>query len=407
MSLASESLEVTRIASADAQVVLDRLAGSGRLELGSVFLLSVEAIKERSGDRWPRKRDDVWGYLNRKLSEHLSYQDIHQRISETDFLVAMTTEEGVAAQAVGMKVLEEVLVFFLGSAERIDIRIRSVSSIEGNELSCVELDPEKIANAREQLADTYRRQVPPEQERQKNPISFVSANGQRLRVDFALEQVVSLRHGVTAVLRVEPRVTLSVTGEVIPARKFGRLADEDLAAVDRATLEFGSLFVPQNARTSPPVILPVSFRTMGSRKGRHMLSVIPDVTPERVRAGVLVELVDIGRGTPTGRLVEVVGLTNRLVRGVLGRLQPAKDALEPLHGARLNGLTLDVGDYPLADEQMEALFRAMAHQMRGKAPALIAQGLRSAALTSVADAAGFTHASLRGAPATADVRNVA
>ena len=95
------------------------------------FIISVEAIRERSGDRWDRKRDDVWGYLGRKLNEYLSYQDIHQRLNETDVLVAMTTEDGVAAQAVGMKVLEDVLEFFLGAAERKDIRIRAVSRIDG------------------------------------------------------------------------------------------------------------------------------------------------------------------------------------------------------------------------------------------------------------------------------------
>jgi hypothetical protein len=92
-------MTVTRISAARRRGVLERLAGSDRLERGAVYVISVEAIRDRSGDRWPKKRDDVWGYLGRKLNEYLSYQDVHQRMNETDVLVAMTTEDGVAAQA--------------------------------------------------------------------------------------------------------------------------------------------------------------------------------------------------------------------------------------------------------------------------------------------------------------------
>lgn len=401
-------MTVSKITAADAATVLERLAGSDRVERGAVYVISVEAIRERSGERWPKKRDDVWGYLGRKLNEYLSYQDIHHRISETDVLVAMTTEDGVAAQAVGMKVLEDVLEFFLGSVERMDIRIRSVSRIEGDELTVADLDPAVIAKAREtESSAPFRRQVSTERERERNPISFVAANGQRLRVDFALEHVISLSHKVTAVLRVEPMVSFSATGEIIPTRRFARLSDADVLAIDRATLAFGALFMPVDARSQPPVILPASFRTMGGRKGRQELVSIEGVTPERVRQGMMLEFIDIDRGTPAGRMVEVVSLVGSLTRGVLARLQPTRDALEPIQGARFNGLSIDFSDVTLPRPKLEAFMRLMAHQMRGKAPALIAQGLSDFRHMDMADDAGFTHAGVRSPPLTNLGREVA
>jgi hypothetical protein len=408
---------ITRISALDASSVLERLAGSDRMERGAVFIVSVEAIKDRSGERWEKKRDDVWGYLGRKLNEYLSYQDIHQRISETDVLVAMNTEEGVAAQAVGMKVLEEVLEFFLGAAERRDIHIRAVSRIDGHYLSCTDIDPEAIVTARAtarpadaERAETvspYRSLVSAEAERERNPVSFVASNGQRLQIDFALEHVVSLRHGVTAVLRVEPTVIFHATGETVPARKFMKLSDEDLLAIDRASLAFGGLFMPEDARTQPPVIVPASFRTMGGRKGRQLLMNVPNVSPERVRQGAMVEFVDIDRGTPNGRLVEVTSLVGGLARGVLARLQPVRDALSPVSGARFNGLTVDFADLGLPDTRLAEFLRVMAHQMRGKAPALIAQGLAGRLHFDMAEEAGFTHAAVRGAPNTVTRQAVA
>jgi hypothetical protein len=392
---------VTRITAKDAASVLERLARSDRMERGAVFVLSVEAIRERSADRWLKRRDDVWGYLGRKLNEYLSYQDIHHRIGETDVLVAMTTEDGVAAQAVGMKVLEEVLEFFLGHAEHVDIRIKAVSKIDGDELSCTDLDPKTIAAAREkETAAPYRRRVSAEAERERNPVHFTASNGQRLQVDFALEHIISLRHGVTAVLRIEPTVTFNATGEVIPARRFARLPDEDMVVIDRATLAFGGLFIPEDARTQPPVILPASFRTMGGRKGRDALTGIPGLSMERVRQGAMLEFIDIDRGTPAGRLVEVVSLVGRLSRGVLARLQPGREPLDPVQGARFTGLTVDFAEFNLPDTKLEALMRPLAHLMRGKAPALIAQGLADARHFAMADAAGFTHAGVRAEPIT-------
>lgn len=401
-------MTVSKITAADAATVLERLAGSDRLERGAVFVISVEAIRERSGERWPKKRDDVWGYLGRKLNEYLSYQDIHHRIGETDVLVAMTTEDGVAAQAVGMKVLEDVLEFFLGSVTPMDIRIRAVSKIDGDELTVADLDPAVIATAREtQATAPFRRQVSTERERERNPVSFVADNGQRLRVDFALEHVVSLSHKVTAVLRVEPMVSFSATGEIIPTRRFARLSDADVLAIDRATLAFGALFMPMDARSQPPVILPASFRTMGGRKGRQELVRIEGVTPERVRQGMMLEFIDIDRGTPAGRMVEVVSLVGSLTRGVLARLQATRDALEPVQGARFNGLTIDFADVTLPRPKLEAFMRLMAHQMRGKAPALIAQGLSDFSHMDMADDAGFTHAGVRSSPLTNLGREVA
>ena len=66
---ASHGMTISKITAFDAGAVLERLAGSDRLERGAVFIVSVEAIRDRSGDRWARKRDDVWGYLDRKLNE--------------------------------------------------------------------------------------------------------------------------------------------------------------------------------------------------------------------------------------------------------------------------------------------------------------------------------------------------
>ena len=78
-----------------------------------------------------------------------------------------------------------------------------------------------------------------------------------------------------------------------------------------------------------------------------------------------------------------------------------------MQGARFNGLTLDFADLGLPDSRLAPFMRAMAHQIRGKAPALIAQGLGERLHFEMADDAGFTHAGIRGVPNTVTLRGAA
>lgn len=395
-----EGATIDRIATATAAAALDRLAGSDLVERGCVTIISVEAIQERAGDRWPRKRDDVWAYVGRKLDEHLSHQDIRQRLNETDFLIGMTQEEGVAAQAVSLKILEEVLVFFLGSAEQADFRVRSVNRIDGLNVSAAELDPVRIAVARQRVADPaapspYRHGIDPEEERKRNPVSFVTAGGETMKVHFALEHVVSLQHNVTAALRVQPTVSHAATGRVIPARFFGKLTDEEAAFIDRSALDFASLFMPKDSRSQPPLIVPASFRSLGGRKGRRELVGREDITAEQLRRSLFIELFDVDRGTPPGRLAEVSALVTAVSRGVFVRLQPVKRAAAPVRDVRLRGLTFDAADLAGFDSRLARLLVAISMEAKGLSPALVVQGLPSAEYFGMAQVAGFTHASRR------------
>jgi hypothetical protein len=393
---------VDRIISADARAVLDRLAGANLVERGAVTVISVESIRARAGQRWPRKADDVRAYVERKCDEHLSFQDIRHRIGETDFLIAMTTEEGIAAQAISLKILEEVLVFFLGAAEAADILVSAVTAIEGDRITTAAVDLARLAAVRRRApGGACTTDVDPREAARRNPISFVTAAGERVRIDFAVEPVVNLGHNVASALRVQPTARFISTGALIPVRAFPKLADEDIAFIDRSTLEFAALYMPKNLRRDPPLILPASFRTMGGRKGRNALLGVNGASPEQIRQGVMIEFIDVDIGTPTARLAEVTSLVGQLCRSVIARIWPMRDALAPLRGARLQGLTFDVRELPMDDIMLGALLRQIALLSRGKAPALIAQGLPHSGWFRRMHECGFTHASAEVRPPAA------
>ena len=397
---------IDRIATASASAALERLAGSDLVERGCVTVISVEAIAERAGDRWPRRRDDVWAYVDRKLHEHLGHQDMRQRLTDTDFLIAMPHEEGVAAQAISLKILEEIIVFFLGSAELTDLRVRSVTRIDGLSVSATELDPARVAVARQRAGDgpsPYSGGLDPGEERRRNPVSFVASGGQKVSVHFALEHVVSLRHNVTAALRIQPIVRRASTGRLL-ARSMADFTDDEVAFIDGATQDFASLFLPQDARSQPPLIVPTSFRSLGGRKGRRDLVSRTAGAPGQLRRAVFVEIVDVDRGTPPGRLAEVAALVTDLTRGVMVRLPTRRDVAHIVRDVRLKGLTFDMGGLPPAEPRLARAMLTMAAQAKGLAPALIVQGLPSAEYFPIAQVGGFTHAARRAAAACAEVQ---
>lgn len=228
------------------------------------------------------------------------------------------------------------------------------------------------------------------------PWTIATTERRILAVDFAIEELVSLRHGVTAALRIRPIVRHVKSGTIIPTWAYGRLSDDDMESIDRATTEFAGRLKSAHADGQLPMVLPQSFRTVAGRRGRTTLTQAARGSAEKLKSRVIVELTEVDRGTPAGRLNEVVSLLGAVCKGVFVRLQPGREAVGPVRETKLQGLALDAGDVNGGDAEVAAAMLEIGEQARGLAPLLIAQGLTSEGFFDVAEVAGFTHVTLRG-----------
>ncbi len=379
--------------------VLHRLAGSELIARGSVNVISVQAIRAWAGDWWSQKRGDVWTYVERKLAEHLDRNDMRARISDSEFLIAMNSDQGLAAQATSVRILEDVLTHLLGSVDMSDLGISAVIGLNGGEAICRRVDAATVLAARgrrDSQRSPVRRAVEAGDEARRTPVAFTTAGGAALRVDFTLEHVISLRRNVATAIRIEPVVTHLASGRQATARAITRLPDRDIAFIDEATLKYAAVFARgAQGNNVPDLILPASFRTLGTQRGRDMLTGTPGLSLALLRGGVMIELVDVTRGTPAGRLLEVVGLLKALTRGVIARVPPEKDALRGLKEARLSGLTLDASDLAGPAERIAADIMNFGRDAKGVAPMTALQGLPAEGYFAAAETAGLTHASLR------------
>ncbi|OYW29254.1 MAG: hypothetical protein B7Z44_05430 [Caulobacter sp. 12-67-6] len=379
--------------------VLHRLAGTELIARGSVNVISVRAIRAWAGDWWAQKRGDVWTYVERKLAEHLDRNDMRARISDSEFLIAMNSDQGLAAQATSVRILEDVLTHLLGSVDASDMGISSVIGLENGEAVCRKIDAATVLAARarrDSQRSPVRRAVEAGDESRRTPVAFTTASGAALRVDFTLEHVISLRRNVATAIRIEPVVTHLGSGRQANSRAVSRLPDRDIAFIDEATLKYAALFARgAQGHNVPDLILPASFRTLATQRGRDMLTGTPGLSLALLRGGVMIELVDVTRGTPSGRLIEVVGLLKALTRGVIARVPPEKDALLGLKDARLSGLTLDASDLAGPAERIATDIMNFGRDTRGVAPMTILQGLPAEGYFAAAETAGLTHAGLR------------
>ncbi len=225
----------------------------------------------------------------------------------------------------------------------------------------------------------------------RGPFPFEDRGGRNLWLDFAVETVTSLRHETAAAARVARAVVDATTGAALTAADIGRMSDEDRLHIDQETFVFSKTIIA-TPEAPTALIIPTSFHTVASRKGRReMVSVLG----ETLKTGVILELMDVDRGTPLSRLSEVGSLATTLGRGVLVRLNPGRDMAAAVRGYRPHGVTMDAGDLGATDTDLASGMLDFGEQAKGCAPTLMVFGLPSEDFFAVASVGGITHASTR------------
>lgn len=387
---APESFAVARLQTADVAALLERLDVAELVERGAVNVISLDAIKAKLGDRWERKQADIWAHVERSIAKTLAPQDISHRLTDCDYLVAVVSDNAIAAQSLCIHILEETLVFFLGACQPSDLTLQTVHSIAGGKIDCRTIDSNFIRRRAEGVnADEPSRRITTT----PSLIAFLTATGRELKVSHAPDQLISLRQGFSAGVRSEPTVTDAASGAVLSHGGWGRLADHDLERIDHATFEMGLRVIKIIKSDRPGLILPITFQTLASGRSRAALFALAPA--DLVRQRILIEIVNIDPGTPKGRLAELVGLLRAHTTGVLARVSADKAAIEVLKDIRLAGVALDLSEERADEAALLATMAAFHNRAAAIAPSLQVLGLPNRNLFGAALKIGLTHASLR------------
>jgi hypothetical protein len=127
-----------RITSSGLRDVLEKVGPA--IASGCVNVISVEAIREGSGDRWPRRREQVATFIERAFARVSQPGDIMVPLNDAEFVTVQPSVARSAALGLSASVLTETLAFFLGAAAREDLRLFQVTSFVDGQMAVQSVD---------------------------------------------------------------------------------------------------------------------------------------------------------------------------------------------------------------------------------------------------------------------------
>jgi hypothetical protein len=195
--------------------------------------------------------------------------------------------------------------------------------------------------------------------------------------------------------RMRRRVlTLPTETPLSPAEQ-SRLTGADVERIDFATLARGLNRLQQEApgERQPSLILPVSFVTLSSTRGRATLADLFRAAQANVQRGLICEVCDI-EGVPPSALLAATSLMRPFCLFIVGRLAgtPA-GALTDLKDAGLQGVSIECPPGLDSDEAFDAFAKAIVAAARPVARSVMLYGVAGPRQAAIASQHGATHAS--------------
>jgi hypothetical protein len=339
----------TRLVTDSAASAIERFADPALLASGKVTIVSVEAVQHKFADQWPAQRDQVFDFALRVLEKGLGPRGVFERVSDTDFFVIHTDLSRLACHAACLRYLREILTHFLGDDDAAAAGIRQVTQISRGRLQTCEVDAlyaetllaqgvhdegaQRLAAFHED-SDIATRLV-------NRWTPFVATDGRRLRVSATLEPVYELKGFTRIGFRMIRRVIVIATTEELSPQAVASLSAGDILRADLATITRGidrlKTEAPDERQLS--LIVPISFTSLSSARGRAELVEPLKEASGLVKLGVVCEILDI-EGVPPSALLSAATLVKPFSLLVAGRMANASAAsLQRLRGAGLQALT--------------------------------------------------------------------
>ena len=389
---------------------------------GCVTVISVEAIRDRSGERWARKREQVADFVERTFARLSQPSDLLVSVNDVEFVAVQPGAPRFAGLGVSAKTLTETLVFFLGVAAREDVRLFQVTSFVDGALGVEPVSAALAMQAGEGL-DPGETEGPPPERGARDAAAPVltrldwsvprrwwlsSPPDQMLELAITPEPIWNIGAQVVASYLLRPSIWLCSGPDAPRALTCSDLPAQRAAEVAMNALSYAAdLLGDQGAQVALHVPLPLHALTFSASRYR-VLQVLHGL-PEPVRRLLVLEIVDVAGGFPPSRLSEVVSMVAVHCRAVLTRAPSETTDIRAWRGCGLNGVALDCAALDRADREAHARLALFAKRAAEASIACIGYGLPTRSLTLAAWAGGFTHlggVALGDVPAAKGVRRL-
>jgi hypothetical protein len=397
-----------RLLSLEAQDSVERFSDPELMAAGKVNVISVEAVQQRFGERWALRQDQVLDFTDRVLERGLRDRGVYLRVSETDFFVVHPDLSRIAGQAACLQYLREVLNHFLGESHMAAAGIMQVTSIGKGRLEAAPVDAAQAEAAleRPQSSDAdppdparsfgdVGVEAPPAAAQVNRWTPFISTDGRQLRVSATLEPVYELKGFTRIGFRMIRRVVVIATGDDLTPKQVAALSPGDLLRADMATITRGidRLGAEAGGERQLSLIVPVSFVSLSSQRGRAEVGGPLRQAGGLVKLGVICEILDID-GVPQGVLLSATSMVRPLALLVVGRVAaPSPNVIAGLSGAGLQALSFECPQ-GLGDAEFIGWATMTLGAAKKIARSVLVFGVDSTQRVGTLAALGATHASL-------------
>jgi hypothetical protein len=391
-----------RFTSAALSQVLEKVAPA--IATGCANVLSVEAIRDRSSDRWPRKREQVAVFVERAFGRLSQPGDFIVPLNDSEFLTIQPSVSRTTAVSVSANILKETLAFFLGAAAREDLRLFQVTSFTNDQLNVQPLDAGLILDDLDGLdgGDPAPCREPAGSGESLGPLSddllwvgprrtrLTSPPNIELELAITPEPTWNVGARVVASFLLRPSIWLTEGSEPQRPVTCGELSPMLAGEVGISGLTFATELIERDGvRVALHAPLPCNALTYSTSRYR-LLHALRDISPQ-VRRFLILEITELSGGLPQGRLAELVSMLSPYCRAVLARAPSEAADIRAWRGCGLNGLTLDCRDLDPADRSVQHRLGVFAQRAAEASLACVGYGLPASSLMLAAWAAGFTH----------------
>ena len=221
---------------------------------------------------------------------------------------------------------------------------------------------------------------------------FLTADGRQLRVSATLDPVFEAkgfsRIGFRLIRRVMS-VRYNGEEELTPAQ-VAQLSTAELLRVDLATIARGVDRLRADTAQQPSLIVPVSYTSLSSLKGRNELIAELKAAGGLVKLGVICEILGVD-GVPPAILLSTISLVKPFALLVVGRLADTNPkAILRLEGIGLQALSFEVPP-DLGDAEFQAWAVATLTAAKRVARSVLVYGAGTPARGGILAALGASH----------------
>jgi hypothetical protein len=224
---------------------------------------------------------------------------------------------------------------------------------------------------------------------------FVTADGRELRVSATLDPVFEAkgfnRIGFRLIRRV---ISVRYNGEdELSAQQVSQLSTAELLRVDLATIARGIGRLEAEEEQQRTLIVPISYTSLASMKGRGELVDRLKGAGDLVKLGVICEVLDV-EGVPPSVLISAVSLVKPFALLVVGRLtDTSPKAILRLEGTGLQALSFECPP-DLGEPEFQAWAAGAVITAKRVAKAVLVYGAGTPARAGILAALGASHVSV-------------